>query len=321
MVVEPARDRASAAASTLAWAAVTSSCTAEPSIRASTWPGVTWSPGFTATSVTVPAVLKLRPRVWAGVTVPAADAVSVTAPRWTRTVFDATGVGAGRAAYAYVPRPTTATASAPRTSRNRMARSLARPAGRNLKSGRFPSGLRGWPDVTPSRPGFHERVRNRVRGAIVLLVLVAAAGVVAACASKAPTRPSPGAAPAGFQAYTDCLRQHGVIMASRAPRTARPSPGTSRRAGGFGDQPPPGVDTATWEKAQQACASVRPSAGPRGGGTGGNGAATAYRNCLADHGVTMGQFNSADPRTAAALATCAPLRPTGRPVRPRSTPS
>ena len=180
-------------------------------------------------------------------------------------------------------------------------------------------------------------MRNRVRGAIVLLVLVAAAGVVAACASKAPTRPSPGAAPAGFQAYTDCLRQHGVTLPTAragARPSARPrpsgSPGGGNRGGGtpggragfgFGDRPPPGVDAATWEKAQQACASVRPSAGPRGSGGAGNGAATAYRNCLADHGVTMGQFNSADPRTATALATCAPLRPTGRPVRPRSTPS
>jgi hypothetical protein len=91
---------------------------------------------------------------------------------------------------------------------------------------------------------------------------------------------------------------------------------------GFGDQPPPGVDAKTRQDAQQACASVRPSAGAGRD----NGAFTAYRNCLADHGVTMNQgrgnqLNTADPKTAAALKVCEPLRPTGFPTGPGPRPS
>jgi hypothetical protein len=151
-------------------------------------------------------------------------------------------------------------------------------------------------------------------------------GLVAGCGgtSGGPAAPASGAA-GGFQAYADCLRQHGVTIAvpsgrpSGRPSGVRPSGDRSRVPGGggfpgFGGEPPSGVDQATWEAAQQACASVRPSFG---GGGGNNGAFTAYRNCLSDHGVTMsagpGQLNSADPKVAAALAACAPLRPSGRP--------
>jgi hypothetical protein len=155
---------------------------------------------------------------------------------------------------------------------------------------------------------------------------LAMVGLVAGCGgtSGGPAAPASGAA-GGFQAYADCLRQHGVTIAvpsgrpSGRPSGVRPSGDRSRVPGGggfpgFGGEPPSGVDQATWEAAQQACASVRPSFG---GGGGNNGAFTAYRNCLSDHGVTMsagpGQLNSADPKVAAALAACAPLRPSGRP--------
>jgi hypothetical protein len=85
-------------------------------------------------------------------------------------------------------------------------------------------------------------------------------------------------------------------------------------------QAPNGVDQATWEKAQKACAGPRPSGGP-GFGNRDNGALTAYRNCLTEHGVTatgaLDNLNTADPTTAAALAACEPLRPT----RPTPTPT
>src|SRR5262245_19969242 len=96
-------------------------------MRASTRPGVTWSPGFTSTSVTVPAVLKLRPRLCAGVTVPAADAVRATAPRCTRAVVDAAGAGADRPAYAYVAAPRKTRASAPTATHSFIARKSGRP--------------------------------------------------------------------------------------------------------------------------------------------------------------------------------------------------
>ncbi|NJC84100.1 hypothetical protein [Planosporangium mesophilum] len=124
----------------------------------------------------------------------------------------------------------------------------------------------------------------------------------------------------------DCLSRHGVTLPSAFPRgnrpSARPSGAPSRqpgRFGGFGngDQPPSGVDAATWQQAQQACASLRPSPGTRSGNRD-NGAITAYRNCLSDHGVTMsagpGGLDQADPKVTAAMKACEPLRPSGRPV-------
>ncbi|GAA1795288.1 hypothetical protein GCM10009835_11670 [Planosporangium flavigriseum] len=132
-----------------------------------------------------------------------------------------------------------------------------------------------------------------------------------------------------MQAYTTCLSQHGVTLPSRGPRpsgrptdwpsgrpTARPSDGAGGRFG-FGNQPPPGVDATTWQNAQQACASLRPGGGPRNGGNR-NGAFTAYRNCLADHGVTMSGgpngLDTGDPKVAAAMKVCEPLRPSTRPT-------
>jgi hypothetical protein len=176
---------------------------------------------------------------------------------------------------------------------------------------------------------------------------VAAVGLVSlavACGSGSnATTPT---AQTGFAAYTACLSQHGVTLPSnngfasgRPSRSARPqnfaSPGSAFPrpsgsnfgrgggfGGGFGDQPPAGVDQATWEKALEACASLRPSFGPGGNGGANNSAFTAYRNCLMEHGVTLSQgpnqLSTSDPKVAAALAVCAPLRPTGG---PRATPS
>jgi hypothetical protein len=121
-------------------------------------------------------------------------------------------------------------------------------------------------------------MRNRVRVAAALVGLFAAAGVVAGCGSSSSGSASaPTAAPGqgGAQAYTTCLSQNGVTMPSSFPRGNRPSGAPSDRpsrgAGGGGrfgngDQPPAGVDAATWQKAQQACASLRPSGGPGNGG-------------------------------------------------------
>jgi hypothetical protein len=174
--------------------------------------------------------------------------------------------------------------------------------------------------------------------------LVAAAGLVTACGSSSSGHASgPSAAPGqgGSQAYLTCLSQHGVTLPSAFPRGNRPSDRPSGRpssrptdrpsvrptdgAGGrfgFGNQPPPGVDAATWEQAQQACASVRSSAGPRTGGNRNNSAFTAYRNCLADHGVTMSAgpdgLDANDPKVAEAMRVCAPLRPSTQP-RPSPT--
>jgi hypothetical protein len=167
-------------------------------------------------------------------------------------------------------------------------------------------------------------------------------GLVAACGSANSNTTPTNAQPSGGEAMTNylaCLRSNGVngpeVNPSNRPRpSARPSgaprpsgsPGDGRRGGGgfpgggfgglFGSTAPSGVPQETWDKARQACASLQPSFNPQGRG-GDNGAFAAYRNCLSDHGVTVsgpGQsFNTADPKTAAALKACAPLRPTARP--------
>lgn len=178
---------------------------------------------------------------------------------------------------------------------------------------------------------------KRMRVTALLLMLFATAGAVAACggsskgqASGTPTTP---ASQNAFAAYTDCLRKNGVTLPSAFPRGNRPSGRptnrptdrptarpTARPSGGgfgfgFGNQPPAGVDAQTWQKAQQACASLRPSGGAQNRD---NGALRAYRNCLSDHGVTMtgglGQLDTNDPKVAAALKACEVLRPTAFPT-------
>jgi hypothetical protein len=195
------------------------------------------------------------------------------------------------------------------------------------------------------------RVRTRMVGLVLGLATTGAlmAAGIAGCGggngSASPNSTASGA-PTGaqqeLQGYVTCLRQHGVNISLPSGRpsgfpsggfrggsdrpTARPSADRSRGAGGgfggggfggiFGNngQPPAGVDQATWDAAQQACASIRPSFGAGGGFRGDNGANAAYLNCLRDHGVTPsngpGRFNTADPTVASAMQACAALRPT-----------
>ncbi|WP_305784747.1 hypothetical protein [Symbioplanes lichenis] len=95
-------------------------------------------------------------------------------------------------------------------------------------------------------------------------------------------------------------------------------PGGGNRGGGFPGggmmQKPDNVDQDTWDKAQAACASVRPSfgAGRNGNGGGRNGANAAYTNCLKDHGVTLTdgrQPDTSDAKVKAAVDTCKALAP------------
>ncbi|MDT5039259.1 MAG: hypothetical protein QOE51_244, partial [Actinoplanes sp.] len=141
----------------------------------------------------------------------------------------------------------------------------------------------------------------------------------------------------GFAAYTACLQKNGVTItmpsggvrtrpsggAGRPSRVPRPSGSAGQRGGGFpgGGFPgggafgkPANVSQDTWDKAQSACASVRPTFGAGGRGPGGgNGANAAYRNCMQQHGVTIGQgtaVNTADPAYVKAEQICKVLRPT-----------
>ena len=195
------------------------------------------------------------------------------------------------------------------------------------------------------------RVMNkRIGGAA--LAFAAAALLATACGSS--DAGAPATAASGGSDYASCLRDNGVDLprmnASNRP-TARPDgsgrptafpsgmprpsgsgfPGGGGPGGGFpgggggffGTAAPDGVDQQTWEKAQQACESLRPTAFPSGrgnGGGGGNGGGSrdaAYRNCLTERGVTVSgpvdQLDTTDAKVAAAVTACAPLKPSPRP--------
>jgi hypothetical protein len=186
----------------------------------------------------------------------------------------------------------------------------------------------------------HNKVVPMVRLATVALCLAATVGGVVACGESNDPADTSNAGATAFQAYLDCLTRNGVTLGSRDPGGApsgfpsgppsafpsrQPGPGGPGGGGpggfgGFGDQAPEGVDQETWQNAQQACASVRPTGGPGGGA--GNPAFTAYLNCLSEHGVTAtagpNQLNTADATVAEAIQACEALRPTNRP-RPTAT--
>ena len=174
-----------------------------------------------------------------------------------------------------------------------------------------------------------------------LVVASAALLFLAACGGSSDTPATGGDEQNGgdgrtnaFAAYTECLAKNGVTitMPSGGPRVRpsggpegipsgrpRPSgsapgsgPGGGFPGGGFGK--PADVDDATWQKAQQACASVMPSGRPGGAGRG-NGMSPAYRNCLEENGVTLGQGTPAtdDPAMKKAMEACAVLAPSGAP--------
>jgi len=176
-----------------------------------------------------------------------------------------------------------------------------------------------------------------LRAAALLLACVTVL-VTAACGGGSSGSPSGGGGAGGgnggnsqFAAYIQCLRKNGVTITvpSGAPRrrpsgapsfptgvrpSGRPRPsGSGFPSGGFRGgflSKPAGVDDATWQKAQQACASLRPT------GRGGNGASAAYRNCLRDHGVTAsdGKLNTTDPTVQKALKICKVLQPQASPT-------
>ncbi len=164
--------------------------------------------------------------------------------------------------------------------------------------------------------------------------------------------------PNGFAAYAACLKKNGVTLPTGRPGGgfggSRPSGGarpSGRPGGGFGGL---NATSGPMAAAAKACASLRPTGGFGGGA---NSAAIqsqllAYRSCLSDHGVTLptqaarptgtpaagatgtpgrrggfgglGALNTDDPKVAAAVKACAPLRPTfggGAPGAGAATPT
>ena len=179
----------------------------------------------------------------------------------------------------------------------------------------------------------------------------------AACGSDDTSTDSAGAGGQNggdnaFAAYISCLNENGVTItmpsggpgggnggarpsgapdgAGRPSGQPRPSGSAGQRGGGGfpgggGISKPEGVDDATWTKAREACASVRPSMGAgrgNGGGANGDGANdggapgggnvnAAYENCLKENGVTdTANLDITDATVKVATETCAVLKPT-----------
>jgi hypothetical protein len=185
-------------------------------------------------------------------------------------------------------------------------------------------------------------MNKRIGGAA--LAFAAVAVFATACGSSSDPG-APATAASGGTDYASCLRDNGVNlpqMNGSGRPTARPSGNPSGRptafpsgqprpsgsggfrgggpgGGFFGTAAPDGVDQQTWEKAQKACGSLRPTAFPGGGNGngGGGGRDAAYRNCLTEHGITasgpVDQLDTADAKVAAAVTACAPLKPSPRP--------
>ena len=165
-----------------------------------------------------------------------------------------------------------------------------------------------------------------VAGTLFAAACSGSGGKVAAASDA--SSPAPSSSSGNFQAYRDCLSQHGVTLPTRPPNqsgdsnssdsSGRPNGRGGGAGGGFNGQfsAPPGVDQASFDAAQQACASLRPAGGQ--GGRGGGAAGAAYRSCLADHGVTVPSTSSggpppsidrSDPNFAAANDVCKALLP------------
>jgi len=133
---------------------------------------------------------------------------------------------------------------------------------------------------------YRMRIGAVALGAVCLAALAACGGKASGTGSTAAAA---GAGAGGMQAYVNCMSQNGVTITmpsggpgggmppsgrmptgrpSGAPRSGRPSGGPSGGPGGGGMMKPSGVDDQTWQKAQQACASLRPSRGPAPSPTG-----------------------------------------------------
>ena len=158
------------------------------------------------------------------------------------------------------------------------------------------------------------------------LAALTAALLLAGCGADdtpAPGGDGVGGRDAGFAAYRECLAQHGVTLPtadpSRGPRPSggvRPSGGPGGPGGpggsgfpGGGMQRPAGVDDATWQQAQQACASVQPTGRPGASGGPARRPDTAYRTCLSDRGIDVRGIDTTDPKAQAALEACKVLSP------------
>lgn len=188
---------------------------------------------------------------------------------------------------------------------------------------------------------------NANRTGAAAAAALTAALLLAGCGGGGGAKPASAAAPSarasdqsGNSAYTDCLRANGVTPPGERPGgrgsdrpsgrptarptdrpTVRPTDRPSGRPSGF---PESRSTDPAWQKAMQACASVRPQRTGGGGFGNGNGGGAGnsggngervYASCLKDHQVTIppggtAALDRSAPGVADALNACAALAPT-----------
>ncbi|MGW3622212.1 hypothetical protein [Streptomyces sp. NPDC000880] len=156
-------------------------------------------------------------------------------------------------------------------------------------------------------------------------------------AEAAPSASASGGAQQ-MDAYRQCLSEQGVTLPSGRP-SGRPSGGAGGggaggggRAGGGGGGFGGGQSAdPEFQKAQEACASLRPQGG--GGGNADASAISAFTSCMKDHGVVLPSaspgsqgnpvsgLNTADAKTAEAYTSCQALLPQRPSGQPAATPS
>jgi hypothetical protein len=114
---------------------------------------------------------------------------------------------------------------------------------------------------------------------------------------------------AAFTKYAACLKKNGVTLPARGAGGA-PGAGNGPPSTNGGGSPGQGAGNPKFQKAQAACASLRPAGAGRGfGGQGGNSAANAaFRNCLKLKGVTASTSRTS-AKFKSAMTACASLRP------------
>lgn len=143
----------------------------------------------------------------------------------------------------------------------------------------------------------------------------AASAATAAASSVAPTPQGSGAP--NFDAFRGCMAERGIELPEMGQGTGGGVPGSGQGAGagpGRGFAAPEGVDQAAFDAAMAECQGTMPQRGA-GFGTGST-ATAAYRACLNDNGVAVGDepgdlqaVDRDDPAVQEAMAVCEPLLP------------
>jgi hypothetical protein len=181
--------------------------------------------------------------------------------------------------------------------------------------------------VRPHLGSASGQIRRRLRAAAVVSALGSLCVLLAACSSgsanasgSSTSTTAGGSGSASFAAYESCLKSHGVTFSLGGFRPGAGGTTSPPSSGGTTRTTLSPSERTTFEKANTACASLRPKFN-------GSGAAStafaAYRNCLKLHGVTLpagrGGFGgggaststTSTPKEQAALTACAALRPKG----------